>query len=203
MPLLLLLFREILRAPRRSAFIAYSEFLAMQVEQQVGQRPICIRPHSLYATQVARYDPDRESPRVLVSRLAGWARNGAVAFVHLVEAFAERDLRPGTQVRLVFLGMNREPSATVAGIAQPFGYAELRRYRAAVYFPWDMGMLLFSELYSVGVPLLIPDRAWMVAAPPRVSCSALKLRASRQCLIVALGICEFQHSAHPCSVRQY
>jgi len=89
--------------------------------------------------------------------------------VRFVEAFAERDLRPGTQLRFVFLGMNREPSDTVAGLGgQPFGYPELRRYRAAVYFPWDMGMLLFSELYNIGVPLFLPDRAWMASLIKRM-----------------------------------
>jgi len=167
MPLLLLLFREIVRAPRRSAFVVYSEFLARQVAQQAGRRPLCLRPHSLYATQAARYDPDRADPRVLVGRMAGWARNGAVALVHLAETLAERHLRPGTRWRFVFLGVQREPSETVAGIVQPFGYAELRRFRAAVYFPWDMGMLLFSELYNMGVPLLLPSRSWIVAIMKR------------------------------------
>eukprot|EP00434_Breviolum_minutum_P005098 symbB.v1.2.004495.t1/scaffold250.1/size251770/6 len=69
-------------------------------------------------------------------------------------------LRPGN-LRLVFLGLQREHSDTVAGLSRPFGYKELRRYRGAVYFPWDMGMLLFSELYAIGVPLFLPDRAWM------------------------------------------
>ena len=32
-----------------------------------------------------------------------------------------------------------------------------------VYFPWDMGMLLFSELYAIGVPLFLPDRAWITS----------------------------------------
>lgn len=168
MPMLLLLFREIMRVPRRSAFVAYSEFLASQVAYQVGQRPLCLRPHSLYATERAHYDPDRENPRVLVSRMAGWARDGAVALVHLTEALAERELRPSTRLRLVFLGMSREPSETVAGIVQPFGYSELRRFRAAVYFPWDMGMLLFSELYNIGVPLLLPSRSWMLAIIKRM-----------------------------------
>ena len=42
----------------------------------------------------------------------------------------------------------------------PFAYPALARYRAAVYFPWDYGMLLFSELYNVGVPCWIPAVGW-------------------------------------------
>lgn len=38
-----------------------------------------------------------------------------------------------------------------------------------VYFPWDMGMLLFSELYAIGVPLFLPDRAWMSSIIKRLS----------------------------------
>ena len=34
---------------------------------------------------------------------------------------------------------------------------------AEVYFPWDMGMLLFSELYAIGVPIFVPDRRWIVS----------------------------------------
>lgn len=44
-----------------------------------------------------------------------------------------------------------------------------RRASCEVYFPWDMGMLLFSELYAVGVPLFLPDRAWMCSIIKRAS----------------------------------
>ncbi|CAE8655331.1 unnamed protein product, partial [Polarella glacialis] len=170
--LLLLQLRETQVAnPKRSSLVAYSEYLSQQVQRQTGQRPICLRPHSLYAARAPTgggYSPDRENPRVLVSRLAGWARDGAAAVLHLSEAFAERMLRPETRIRLVFLGVQRPDAETVAGISRPFGYNELRRFRAAVYFPWDMGMLLFSELYAVGVPLLIPGRAWIAAMIKRM-----------------------------------
>ncbi|CAJ1427844.1 unnamed protein product, partial [Effrenium voratum] len=158
--LLLVQLREVQVANgKRSALIAYSEFLARQVQKQTGQRPFCLRPHSLYAVQAGRYFPDRESPRILLGRMAGWARNSAGAMVRLVEAFAE--LLPTDQLRLVFLGLAKEASGPVAGIARPFSYSELRRFRGAVYFPWDMGMLVFSELYAIGVPLFLPDRAWI------------------------------------------
>ena len=161
--MLLAHFQEMLGQPQRTVFIAYSEFLAEQFRYQLGQRPLCIRPHSLYATQGAslHYQPDLEHPRVLVSRMAGWARAGARVLINLVEALADRHLRPGTRLRLVFLGVERRETDTVAGLSQPFSYNGLQRYRAAVYFPWDFGMLLFSELYSLGVPLAIPSRAWM------------------------------------------
>ncbi|CAK8993124.1 unnamed protein product [Durusdinium trenchii] len=166
--LLLVQLREVQVAnPRRSALVAYSEFLAQQVQRQTGQRPLCLRPHSLYALGAGRYQPDREHPRILLGRMAGWARNSAGAAVRLIEAFAEDMLRPG-QLRLVFLGLHRESTDLVAGLSRPFGYAELRRYRGAVYFPWDMGMLLFSELYAIGVPLFLPDRAWITSIIKRM-----------------------------------
>lgn len=149
---------------RRSSLIAYSEFLAQQVQRQTGRRPICLRPHSLYASRPPTggpYAPDKDNPRVLIGRVAGWARDSAGALLSLVRAFAEDFLRPSTSLRLVFLGANIEASDTIAGISRPFEYHELRRFQAGVYFPWDMGMLLFSELYAVGVPVLLPDRAWM------------------------------------------
>ena len=92
---------------RRSTLIAYSEFLAQQVQRQTGQRPQCIRPHSLYAlggkggAGASTYHPDTVNPRVLLGRLAGWARDGAGAMVQLMEAFAGEMLRPSTSIRLV------------------------------------------------------------------------------------------------------
>eukprot|EP00439_Symbiodinium_sp_Y106_P047371 s275_g6.t1 len=171
--LLLVQLREVqVSNPKRSSLIAYSEFLAQQVQRQTGQRPVCLRPHSLYAVgagaRTSTYDPDTRNPRVLLGRMAGWARDGAGAMVHLMEAFAQDMLRPGTSLRLVFLGLSREASETVAGIARPFSYHELRRFRAAVYFPWDMGMLLFSELYAIGVPTFLPDKAWVVSIIKRM-----------------------------------
>ena len=50
-----------------------------------NQRPLCLRPHSLYALsnmgRGSRYLPDTENPRILLGRMAGWARNSAGAFV--------------------------------------------------------------------------------------------------------------------------
>ena len=108
-----------------------SSALARQVQRQTFSRPLCLRPHSLYALHSGRYFPDLLSPRILLSRTAGWARNGAGALVRLLEAFAGR-LRPKTRLRLVFLGLNRADGDLVAGIARPFEYKELRRYRGAV-----------------------------------------------------------------------
>lgn len=170
-PIVLLQFREMVRSPRRTALVAYSEFLAVQLHRQLGQRPICIRPHSLYATHPptgAMYDPDRENPRILVSRTAGWARDGASALVSLTEELANRELRPGTRIRIVFMGVARSASDTVAGVSQPFTYLQLKRFRAGIFIPWDMGMLMFCELYNMGMPVLMPSRAWMASIIKRM-----------------------------------
>ena len=105
--LLLVQLREVqVSNPRRSSLVAYSEFLAQQVQRQTGQRPQCLRPHSLYALRgrggsaTSTYDPDTQNPRVLLGRMAGWARDGAGAMVRLMEAFAEDLLRPSTSLRL-------------------------------------------------------------------------------------------------------
>lgn len=85
----------------------------------------------MYALSAGRYQPDVLNPRILLGRMAGWARNSAGALVRLMEAFAAARLRPG-RLRLVFLGLKRPDSDLVAGLARPFSYQDLRRFRGAV-----------------------------------------------------------------------
>merc|ERR1711865_315534 len=54
-------------------------------------------------------------------------------------------------------------SIRVRGIEPIFHatYQELAQFHACVFFPWDYMMMLFSELYTITTPLLVPDRHWM------------------------------------------
>ncbi|CAD7924219.1 unnamed protein product [Amoebophrya sp. A120] len=184
-PLMLAQFKEMQKNPSRSAFIAYSAFMHKQFEIQVGEPPYCIRPHAVYATAgiaptelgpvsslasenplpgAPFYDPDRNAPRVFVGRLAGWAREGAQTLLVLTESVAKKEQLVENQSKkrmsFVFLGV---PSLEdrgfeyIDGYPSVIGYSALRRFRAAVYFPWDLGMCFFNELYSIGVPLFAPS----------------------------------------------
>ena len=31
-----------------------------------------------------------------------------------------------------------------------------------VYFPWDVMMMLFAEMYSMAIPLFVPQPRWMI-----------------------------------------
>jgi len=149
----MLMHMQALHQTRNTVFIAYNRFLQRQHELQVGIAPICIRPHSLYATHAGTYDPDRADPKIFMGRMAGWAKNSARTFMNLLESFA---IEGKMSARFVCLGMRRERSRYIEGLEQPFNYPSLKKYRAAIYFPWDLGMLLWSELYALNVPLLFP-----------------------------------------------
>lgn len=151
---------QALHRSSNTQFIAYNRFLQRQHEIQIGRTPVCIRPHSLYALGGGFYNPDLAEPKIFISRIAGWARTSAQGFVNLLEQFAESQQM---SARFVFLGLNRSPTRYIRGLTQPFNYPELTRYRAAVYYPWDIGMLLFSEFYAMCVPLLIPDWKYQAA----------------------------------------
>ncbi|CAD7965380.1 unnamed protein product [Amoebophrya sp. A25] len=61
-------------------------------------------------------------------------------------------------LRFVFLGVSNLAGFThVDGYPTVIAYPALRRFTAAVYYPWDLGMCFFNELYSIGVPLFVPS----------------------------------------------
>lgn len=33
-------------------------------------------------------------------------------------------------------------------------------FRAAIIFPWDVALFSFYELYSMGIPVIMPDHKW-------------------------------------------
>merc|ERR1712216_464368 len=65
------------------------------------------------------------------------------------------------------MGFPFEPvflSVRVRGIEPIFAltYEQMAQFYACVYWPWDVMMMLFNELYTMTVPLLVPDRHWVV-----------------------------------------
>ena len=43
----------------------------------------------------------------------------------------------------------------------------VKRLQAESSRPWDVMMMLFNELYTMSVPLFVPDKHWVVQAPGR------------------------------------
>eukprot|EP00392_Amoebophrya_sp_AT5.2_P009338 g9366.t1 len=132
----------------------FKEMLANLMSMGLGDSTIGTHPPGFY-------DPDREAPRVFVGRLAGWAREGAQTLLMLFEAAAKKHLP--NPLRFVFLGVPnlQEDSSDshfthIDGYPDVISYSALRRFRAAVYYPWDLGMCFFNELYAIAVPLFVP-----------------------------------------------
>mmetsp|Transcript_80672 Transcript_80672/g.184870 ORF Transcript_80672/g.184870 Transcript_80672/m.184870 type:complete len:341 (-) Transcript_80672:106-1128(-) len=171
-PFLMAHFSEMARQPGRTAFIPYSKFLQRQLVAQTGVEFPLARPHSLYAfySGPASYNPDRGEPRVLVSRMAGWARESGRAFALLCGDLVEQ--APKGTPRFVFLGATGLQDRTNNRLGEwtnPFSYRDLSRFTAAVQFPWDMGMLMFNEFYSINLPTFLPSKRWLVLTMQRLA----------------------------------
>merc|ERR1712039_569515 len=48
------------------------------------------------------------------------------------------------------------------GTNKPLKYADFSTFSACIFWPWDVMMLLFNELYTMTMPLLLPARRWML-----------------------------------------
>lgn len=46
-------------------------------------------------------------------------------------------------------------------LANSYTYPELQMYTAALFVPWDWVLVAFSELYRIGLPLIVPEAVWM------------------------------------------
>jgi len=44
---------------------------------------------------------------------------------------------------------------------ESLAYAQIAQYRAVALLPWDHALMTFYELYSAGIPILLPSAEWM------------------------------------------
>jgi len=135
--------------------------LAAQFAAQVHLHVPVQRPHGLYVNHT--YSPIAApdgKPRVMITRIGQWAKQSGIALLEMTWLFLEQEKREtGRQypLDLVFLSIRIRGTDTNRALS----YAEFAGFHACVFWPWDVMMLLFNELYSMTMPLLIPDRRWM------------------------------------------
>ena len=56
-----------------------------------------------------------------------------------------------------------------------FTFKELAEFRTVVLFPWNIELTTFAELYTMAVPMFLPDRHWVARLWPKYpSAYALK-----------------------------
>eukprot|EP00933_Yihiella_yeosuensis_P020279 TRINITY_DN16288_c0_g1_i1.p1 TRINITY_DN16288_c0_g1~~TRINITY_DN16288_c0_g1_i1.p1 ORF type:complete len:662 (-),score=103.90 TRINITY_DN16288_c0_g1_i1:82-2067(-) len=136
--------------------------LAAQFALQIHTKVDVQRPHGLYAN--ATYAPlmsSRGRPRVMVTRIGQWARISGVALLETTWSLMEQHRKEKNSpypMEMVFLSIRIRGTDTNA----PVLYKEFAGFHACVFWPWDVMMLLFNEIYSMTVPLVMPHRSWAI-----------------------------------------
>lgn len=135
--------------------------LAAQFAIQVHMEVPVQRPHGLYMNQTYMPIPTADGfPRVMVTRFAQWALNSAVAMHEMIWSFFEQ-VRRETGHRYPFELVFISELLRGADPKIPIKYSEFAKFHSCVFWPWDVMMLLFNELYTMAMPLLVPARRWM------------------------------------------
>lgn len=128
-----------------TVFLVSNHILAAQFAFQASLRVPVLRPHGLYvnATYAPVLSPDQRH-RVLVTRVGQWARQSGIALLEITLKLVEE--RPSYPFEIVFLSVQRRgyPDTTKA-----LTYKHFAEYYACIFWPWDVMMLLFDELYSL------------------------------------------------------
>eukprot|EP00928_Gymnodinium_smaydae_P057496 TRINITY_DN40732_c0_g1_i1.p1 TRINITY_DN40732_c0_g1~~TRINITY_DN40732_c0_g1_i1.p1 ORF type:complete len:318 (+),score=25.38 TRINITY_DN40732_c0_g1_i1:434-1387(+) len=122
---------------------------AAQFFWHVGVKIPVIRFHGLYTRANYLADP---TAAVLIFRFELWDRPVGAVFRGLLRHFAEA---LSMHTHFVFLENGEH-----------LDYSAMVRHRAVFLFPWDCELVIFHELYSAGVPLLLPDMRWLVKWQP-------------------------------------
>lgn len=141
--------------------VAANWVIAAQVAAQVRLHLPVRRPHGLYVNQT--YAPvalPSGRLRVVVTRIGQWARMGGIALLELTWSFLEQERKETGRpypFEIEFLSIRVRKTNTNTAVS----YADFAKYYACIFWPWDMMMLLFNELYTMAMPLLVPERRWM------------------------------------------
>lgn len=140
-----------------TVMIVANHILAAQFAYQAHIEVPVQRPHGLYTN--ASYAPvvaENGKHKVMVTRVGQWAQKAGIALLEVTLKLADDD--PEFPFYMLFLSVARKgyPDTT-----QAFTYAQFAEFYACVFWPWDVMMLLFNELYTMTVPLLVPESRWM------------------------------------------
>jgi len=140
-----------------TVIVVANHVLAAQLALQARLYVPVERPHGLYVN--VTYSPvplpDGRS-MVLVTRVGQWARQSGVALLELTLRFIADS--PGYPFEIRYLSVTRK---NYPDLTRALTYAEFAEYYACVFWPWDVMMLLFSELYTMTMPLFVPEPRWM------------------------------------------
>merc|ERR1719424_2449687 len=147
-----------------TVIVVANHVLAAQFALQARILPPVIRPHGLYVNTTYAPVPEPDGrKRVFVTRIGHWARESGVALLELTEKFA-RDMRTNGEIdydypfSITYLSIQRKGYPDTA---RALSYAEFAAYHACIFWPWDVMMLLFNELYSMTMPIFMPEPRWM------------------------------------------
>lgn len=144
-----------------AVFVAANWVLAAQFALQLRVDVPVQRPHGIYVNHT--YAPTRApggKHRILVTRLGVWAATSGLALVEMMVAFLTERARAGLQddFEVVPLGVRLRHADTSVAVT----YEDFAQFLACVFWPWDVMMLLFNELYTMTMPLLLPSHRWMI-----------------------------------------
>mmetsp|Transcript_91776 Transcript_91776/g.264686 ORF Transcript_91776/g.264686 Transcript_91776/m.264686 type:complete len:719 (+) Transcript_91776:58-2214(+) len=142
-------------------FVTANWVLAAQFAFQLRVEVPVQRPHGLYMNQT--YSPVRApggKHRILISRLGVWSGTSGIALVEMMLEFLQARACAGVRdpFEIVPLGVRLRHADTSVAVT----YADFAEYLACIFWPWDVMMLLFNELYTLTMPLLLPSNRWMI-----------------------------------------
>jgi len=135
--------------------------LAAQFAVQLSMYVPVQRPQGIYVNQTYSPIPALDGrPKVMVTRVGHWAGQSGIALLETTWGFMEQEHRETGKkfpLDIVFLSIRIRGTNTNRALT----YGEFAKFYACVFWPWDVMMLLFNELYTLTMPLLVPARRWM------------------------------------------
>ncbi|CAK9060163.1 unnamed protein product, partial [Durusdinium trenchii] len=139
----------------KDIFAASQELLSVQMWWQMGVRIPFVPLAGTYHTG-ATYDPPQK-PTLLVLRSAFWHLPAGRVFASLMERFAS------TGVHLAWLG-RYDFSVPEHGPQEPKWRSldEMARHTCALDVPAELSQLKVRDVMSIGLPLMSPERAWIL-----------------------------------------
>ncbi|CAE7288558.1 unnamed protein product, partial [Symbiodinium sp. CCMP2456] len=132
-------------------FTCYNPFLSSMIEYQTGLILPTIRLHGLY-TEVSYTPSGRRGEEVLVIKGPNICTDSVCVLNKFLSNLLGQSSAGGTaedggNYKLKFVGLDELGGAS---------YEEMASFKATVLYPYDVALAIFYELYSMGMPLLLP-----------------------------------------------